>query len=154
MTSTACSRLCSRDFATSLVDLPSAWTAWTNRALQISDGIVLVTHLSVPHINLVKRQLRALAAQRLDSVPLTLVCNQVNAEQQAIVSVKAAEKAIGRDFDVVIPEDSRLMDEAIAQGCEISAVRRGSKLEKAIVELTGKIAPVAVVTEQTKGRWR
>ncbi len=143
-----------RDFAISLVDLPSAWTAWTNRALQISDGIVLVTRLSVPHIDLVKRQLRALGAQRLDTVPLTLVCNQVNAEQQAIVSVKAAEKAIGRDFDVVIPEERRLMDESIAQGCEISAIRRGSKLEKAIVELAGKLAPVAVATDQPRRRWR
>ena len=142
-----------RDFAVSLVDLPAAWTAWTNRALQVSDRIVLITRLSVPHINLVKRQLRALAAQSLDGIPLTLVCNQVNAEQQAIVSVKAAEKAIGRDFDVVIPEDRRLMDEAIAQGREISSVRRGSKLEKAIAELAANLAPVAAAGEQRRRRW-
>ncbi len=141
-----------RDFDISLVDLPAAWTAWTNRALQISDRIILITRLSVPHINLVKRQLRALGAQSLDGVPLTLVCNQVNAEQQAIVSVKAAEKAIGRDFDVVVPEDRRLMDEAIAQGREISGVRRGSKLEKAIAELAGALTPAAGVVSEARGR--
>ena len=132
-----------RDFALTLIDGPSAWTAWTNRALQLCDRIVLITNLSVPHIDLVKRQLRVLQSQRLDQIPLTLVCNRVSADQQALVSIKAAQRAIGRDFDVIIPEDRRLMNEAINQGIELSAVRRGSKIEKALEALAEIIAPAA-----------
>ena len=132
-----------RDFAITLLDMPGAWTAWTNRALQLCDRIVLVTSLSLPHIHLVKRQLQVIATQHLDTIPLTLVCNRLRGDQQALVSLKAAQKALGRDFDVVIPEDHRMMNDAIAQGYELSTVRRGSKLERAIAGLATVITSSA-----------
>lgn len=119
-----------RDFALTIVDLPSVWTAWSYRALQMAARIVLVTRLSVPHVHLVRRQLNLLALQKLDAIPLTLVCNAVNNDRQNMLSVRAAERAIGRAFDLVIPEDARVMEAACNQGLEITAVRRGTKLEK------------------------
>jgi pilus assembly protein CpaE len=121
-----------RDFALSILDLPSAWTTWTNHTLQFADRIVLVTQLSIPHVHLVRRQLAVLALQKLDDRQLILVCNAVSSEQQASISIKAAERAIGRAFDIVIPEDRAVMNAAINQGLELSVVRRGTKLEKAI----------------------
>jgi pilus assembly protein CpaE len=129
-----------RDFALTLVDLPAAWTAWTNQIVQQADRIVLVTQLSVPHIQLVKRQLRILASQRLDDKPLTLVCNAVTPEQAQAVPLKSAERAMAREFDVVIPEDRRVMNAALNQGIEIAAARRGTKLEKALGQLADKLA--------------
>jgi pilus assembly protein CpaE len=105
-----------------------------------ADRIMLITHLTVPHIQLVKRQLRVLATQRLDDKPLVLVCNGLSPDQTASVSLKSAERALGRTFDVVIPEDRRTMIAALNQGVEIAAVRRGTKLEKAIAQLADKIA--------------
>ena len=119
-----------RDFALSIVDLPSVWTGWTYRTLQVAARIVLVTRLSVPHVHLVRRQLSLLALQKLDAVPLTLVCNAVNGDRENMLSLRAAERAIGRPFDIVIPEDARVMEVACNQGLEIAAVRRGTKLEK------------------------
>lgn len=141
-----------RDFAITILDLPTVWTAWTNRALHLSDQIVLLTNLSVPHANLVKTQLRMLEAQRLDSIPLTLVCNRVSGDQRAVVSRKAAEKSIGRAFDYEIPEDRQMMNEVIAQGCELSSVRTGTRIERAIAELAGSIVPISVAPE-AKRRW-
>jgi pilus assembly protein CpaE len=142
-----------RDFAITILDLPTVWTAWTNRALQRCDQILMITNLSVPHAHLVKQQLRIIAAQRLDTIALTLVCNRVSIDQKAIVSQRAAEKSIGRDFDFIIPEDRAAMNEAIAQGCEISEVRNASaKLEKAIADLAGAIVPLGAAPE-VKRRW-
>jgi pilus assembly protein CpaE len=121
-----------RDFAYTILDLPSVWTAWTNRALQFADRIVLVTHLSVPHMHLVRRQLAVLSMQKMDEIPLTLVCNSVTSEQQDMLSIRAAERAIQRKIDILMPEDSRLMGASTNQGLELSTVRRGTKLEKAI----------------------
>ncbi len=132
-----------RDFGLVLVDLPSVWTAWTNQVLHQADRIVLVTQMSVPHVQLVKRQLRVLTAQGLEGRPLTLVCNGLTADQTALVSVKAAERAIGREFDVVIPDDGKTMTAAINEGVELSSVRKGTKLEKAVGELAGKLAALA-----------
>ena len=135
-----------RDFALTLVELPSVWTAWTNRALQLADRIVLVTNLSVPHIHLVKRQLAVFSTQLLTDKPLTLVCNGTTSEQQAAVSLKAAERAIGRAFDVVVPEDRKLMNAAINQGVTIAAIKRKTKVEQAIAQLATKIGADALAT--------
>jgi pilus assembly protein CpaE len=133
-----------RNFALSVVDLPSVWTAWTNRALQLADRIVLVTNLSVPHTQLVRRQMAVFNTQLLSDKPLILVCNALDSEQRASVSLKAAEKAIGRPFDVVIPADERVMNAAINQGVPISNIRRKTKLEKALNDLAGMVAANAL----------
>ena len=144
-----------KDFALTVADLPSVWTAWTHRLLMLSDRIVLVTKLSVPHIQTVKRQLRMLASQQLDRREIILVCNAMTADQQASLSLKVAERAMGRAFDVVLPEDSRTMMAAINQGVELSAVRRGTKLEKGISELAGRVANAPVERAAVARRpWR
>jgi len=142
-----------QDFALSFIDLPSVWTAWTNRVLTLADKIVLVTGLSVPHVNLVKRQIRVLAAQGLESTPLLLVCNALSTDHQSTLSLKAAERAIGRPFDAVLPEDRRVMNAAINQGVELAAIRRGTKLEKAIGELGQKLAVEIAAPAQSRLKW-
>jgi pilus assembly protein CpaE len=141
-----------RDFGLTFLDMPAVWTAWTNRALQMVDRIVIVTHLSVPHLQMVDRQLQVLKAQGLDSRPLTLVINGLTSEQTASLSVKAAERALGREFSVTIPEDRRVMTAAINQGVEISAIRRGTKLEKALGELAQMLVPAGVEKSERKRR--
>lgn len=137
-----------RTFSTTLLDLPPAWTLWSFRALQMADRIVLVTQLSVPHMQLVKRQLRVLSAQKLDHKPIHLVLNAVSAEQLAALPVKVAEKAIGRTFDLVIPEDRRTAGLATNQGIELNEAKSTSKLGAGISQLaalstTGNLAAPA-----------
>lgn len=139
-----------RDFALSVLDMPSAWTAWTNRALQLADRIVLVTRLSVPHVHLVRRQLKILSMQNLAHLPLTLICNAVTGEEQDLLSIKAAERAIGREFDIVLPSDSRAMDTAINQGVALAEARRGTKLERQIGLLAERMAADAFVTRAVR----
>ena len=133
-----------RAYALTILDLPSVWTAWTNRALQLADRIVLVTQLTVPHSHLVRRQLSVLNAQGLQDRPLTLVCNAVSSDQQSVVSVRAIENALGRPFDVVVPEDRKTILAAINEGVELSAVRRSTKTERAISELANAISARAL----------
>jgi pilus assembly protein CpaE len=140
-----------QSFDLTLVDLPGAWTAWTNEVLHLSDRIVLVTQLSVPHVNLMKRQLQVLGTQGLEQTPTILVCNALSSEQQESVSLKAAERSLGRSFDVVLPCDVRTMNAAINQGVELSGVRRGTKLEKAIGQLLNVIRAPANAERQVKG---
>jgi len=143
-----------RDFALSLIDLPSDWTAWTNRVVQQADRIVMVTQLTVPHILLVKRQLNVLAQQKLAEKPLVLVCNNTSAEQLASLSIKAAEQALGRSFDVVVPEDRKAMVSALNQGQELSSIQRGGKLEKAILQMADKVAGrVSAPAPAKRGFW-
>ena len=139
-----------RDFALTILDLPSVWTAWSNHALHLADRIVLVTHLSVAHVHLVRRQMAILTMQNLDSLPLTLVCNAVTSDQQNLLAIKSAERALGRPFDVVVPEEGRAMGAASNQGLSISEVRRSSKLDKALVQLAERVGADALVASQAQ----
>ena len=82
-----------RDFALTIVDLPSVWTAWTSHVLHLADRVVMVTRLSVAHVHLARRQIGILTGQGRDRLPLTLACNAVSGDQQNLLSVKAAERA-------------------------------------------------------------
>lgn len=134
-----------RDFDIVLLDLPPAWMSWTDRALRQVDRIVLVTQLSVPHAHLTRRQLKVLASQRLDVTPMTLVCNGIGGQTASGVSIKAVERAIGRDFDALLPEDRKLVAEAINQGVALHSIKRGTKLEKALNVLADAIGAPALV---------
>lgn len=136
-----------RDFAYSIIDLPSVWTQWTSRVVESADRVILVTHLTVPNMQLVKRQLRM-----LDDRPVTLVCNAVSRDHDASLTVKAAERAVDRSFDVVIQDDLRVVLAAVNQGQEITAVRRGTRVEKSIEELAEKI--IGNVAAEHSGRVR
>jgi len=85
--------------------------------------------------------------QKLDTIPLTLVCNAVNSDRQNMLSIRAAERAIGRPFDIVIPEDTRVMETASNQGLDIAMVRRGTKLEKAIAQLVDVMTAEAMAMQ-------
>jgi len=139
-----------RDFALTILDLPSVWTDWTNQAVQLADRIVLVTQLSVAHVHLVRRQLGILSMQGLDRLPLVLACNAVTGEQQDLLAIKTAERALGRSFDIFLPQDVRAMGGATNQGLPISEVRRGTKLEKYIGQLADRMAMDALVTPQLR----
>jgi pilus assembly protein CpaE len=141
-----------REFALTFLDMPSVWTAWTNRALQMADHIVIVTHLTVPHLQMVDRQLQVLKAQGLDGRSLTLVVNARAGEHTAALSQKAAERALGREFAATVPEDRRVMTAAINQGVEIAAIKRGTKLEKAIADLSRMLAPAVAEKAERKRR--
>lgn len=142
-----------RQFDVILLDLPAVWTGWSNRALSLADRIAVVTHLSVPHAHLIRRQLQTLGLQGLDQVAPLLVCNRVGGDAPSGVSQKSVERAIGRAFDVAVPEDVKLVGEAINQGVAISAIRRGAKVERALNELAQILVPQQAEAGRTS-RWR
>lgn len=139
-----------RDFALTIVDLPSVWTAWSNHVLQLADRIVMVTQLSVAHVHLVRRQLGILTGLGHERLPLTLVCNAVSGDQQNLLSIKAAEKALGRSFDIVLPQDVRAMGTATNQGLSLAEARRGTKLEKQVGQLADIMAADALVAPRQR----
>jgi pilus assembly protein CpaE len=131
-----------RNSALTIIDLPSASTSWTTEVLSQADQIAVVTQLTVPHVQMMKRQLNMLAAHNIKARQI-LVLNAVSRDQQASLTVKAAERALGRSFDVVIPYDARTMAAAIDQGVELATVRRGTGLEKAIAKFADRIGVAA-----------
>jgi pilus assembly protein CpaE len=141
-----------REFDVVLLDLPTDWTDWSYRAVRQADEILLITQLSVPHAHLVRRQLEVLSIQGLAGAPLRLVCNRVGRDMAPGVSVKAIERALGRSFQAELPDDGKLVAEAINQGLALSSVRRGTKLEKALHLLADQLRPPQAEAPRAR-RW-
>jgi pilus assembly protein CpaE len=72
----------------------------------------------------------------------------VTGDQQNLLSIKSAERALGRSFDIIVPEDVRAMGAATNQGLPLAEVRRGTKLEKLVGQLAERMAMDALVAPQ------
>ena len=140
-------------FATTILETPSVWLDWTGHALRSADRTVLVSQLTVPHMQLLKRQLRVLSAQKIDTRPLTLVLNAVTNEQTSALSLKAAEKAIGRSFDLIIPRDDKLLLACVNQGVESTEIRKSTKFGTCIEQLAAFASSGALAAPPSRKLW-
>jgi Flp pilus assembly CpaE family ATPase len=136
-----------RDFDFTLIDLPPVWTPWTSHLLHLVDNVQIVTRLSVPHMHQVRRQLSALGQQGLDTKSVTIVCNAVKAEESSSLSLRAAQAAIGRQFDIVIPDLGRLFVDTDNEGVTgIEAALRNPKLANLVDELLRSLTSKSLST--------
>ena len=118
-----------------LLDLPPAWTEGMYAALHRSDVIFLVTQLSVAGIRQAKHQLDTLRMQGLVQADVRVVLNRYEKGWGKAVQLKEAEKALGHEIDYLVPNDYKLVSEALDQGVAISHLKSRSRVEKAIREM-------------------
>ena len=127
-----CLRVATREYHYVLVDLPAAYTDWSQRALKASDMIALVAQLSVPNVRQARRLLDALAADGLGEIPTKLLINRFENGWGKSVRLKQAEKALGRAADFCIANDYETVSEAINQGVPLSQIGRRTKAGKSL----------------------
>jgi pilus assembly protein CpaE len=146
----------SHEYACTLIDLPLLWAHWTHAALRASSAIVLVVQLSVPSLRQGRRQLDMLRQEELDDVPVVVVANRVSGGffSRGGVSLKAAEKALGRKVDHVVP-DSPAIKAAAEAGVPLGEVSGGRGVEKKLVQIMEAIVhaaqPAAAAAKQSGG---
>ncbi len=127
--------LCRNQFDLTIFDLPPAWGDGMHTALECSDAILLVSELSVTGVRQAKHQLDTIAIQGLGDVPVKVVLNRYEKKWGRSVQLGEAEKALGHRVDYQIPNDYRLVSEAINQGVALSRLKGRTKVEKAITGL-------------------
>lgn len=115
-----------------LLDLPPVWTEGTYAALHRSDAILLVTQLSVAGVRQARHQLDTLRHQGLAESQVLIVVNRHERGWGRSVQIKEAEKALGRAVDYTVPNDFKLMSEALNQGVALATLKTRSKVGKSI----------------------
>jgi pilus assembly protein CpaE len=141
--------LVSSHFDYVVIDMPRTWFSWTDSVLLGSNRPFIVSEMTVPSI----RQAKALVAairERLGDGPQPRVI--VNRFEQRMFDpgLKKAdiEQALGADFAGTIPNNYRLVREAIDRGVPLDEVKAGNnvsaQLKKLILPQIAKTAaPVA-----------
>jgi pilus assembly protein CpaE len=118
------------------LDMPPAWTAWSETALASSDLLVLVTQVSVPGVYHARRQIAALSEHKLGTLPMLVVANRYQKRMFGRgLRLQDAERGLGRKIDASVCSDYSLVSEALNAGVPASAVKRRTRFERDIHKL-------------------
>jgi pilus assembly protein CpaE len=124
-----------------VLDIPHQWSAWTRRALEGADDILIVAEPDLANLRNAKNMLNVLKASRPnDRAPLYCL-NQVGMPKRPEIDKRNFAKTLESQPVAAIPFDSRLFGTAANNGqmiAELSANHRTSKMFLEIAQrLTG-----------------
>lgn len=123
-------------FTDVVVDAAPVLDDATHAALTACKFAVLVLSPDVGSVETARGSLRTLAALSVTDAQLRLILNQPTAEAQ--VPQAAAEKALGRALDAVVPFD-RAQAAALAQGLPLILSQPQAALPQAVIGLAARL---------------
>jgi pilus assembly protein CpaE len=133
--------LVSSHFENVVIDMPRTWFPWTDSVLFGSNRLFIVTEMTVPGLRHAK-QLVAAVGERLKGGPQPQVI--VNRFEQHLFGPGLRrgdiEAALGDAFAGVIPNNYRLVREAIDRGIPLDEVKAGNSVTQALKKF---VAPPA-----------
>jgi pilus assembly protein CpaE len=147
--------LISSNFDYVVIDMPRTWFAWTDDVLLGSNRVFIVSEMTVPSLKNTKHILAAIRVRMPDGPQPQVIINRF--EQRLFApGLKRGdiEQALGNDLAGAIPNNYRLVREAIDRGVPLEEVKRGNnitqELRRLIAPQTPKAADKAPATEQKK----
>ncbi|MEX0591401.1 MAG: AAA family ATPase [Xanthobacteraceae bacterium] len=134
--------LVSSHFDYVVIDMPRTWFSWTDNVLVGSNKLFIVSEMTVPGLRHAK-QLVAAISERLGQGPHPLVI--VNRFEQRFFSTGLRrgdiKQALGPAFAGTIPNNYRLVREAIDRGIPLEEVKAGNnvaaELKKLVLQQAG-----------------
>lgn len=121
--------LVSSHFNYVVIDMPRTWFSWTDSVLLGSNRLFVVSETTVPGLKHAKQLVNAIR-ERLGDGPRPQVL--INRFEQRLfgggLRKSDIEQALGDDFAAVIPNDYRLVREAIDRGVPLDEVKAGNKI--------------------------
>lgn len=136
--------LVSSHFEYVVIDMPRTWFAWTDDVLLGSNRVFIVSEMTVPSLRNTKHILAAIRVRMPDGPQPQVIINRF--EQRLFApGLKRSdiEQAIGNDLAGSIPNNYRLVREAIDRGVPLDEVKRGNAITQELRKLVAPLAPKA-----------
>lgn len=121
--------LVSANFDYVVIDMPRTWFSWTDDVLIGSNKLHIVSEMTVPGLKLAKQLLAAVCERLGEGCQPQVIVNRF--EQRVFApGLRRAdiEKALGDAFGGVIPNNYRLVREAIDRGIPLEDVKPGNNV--------------------------
>jgi pilus assembly protein CpaE len=148
--------LVSANFDYVVIDMPRTWFSWTDDVLLGSNRLHIVSEMTVPCLKLAKNLLSSIRERLGEGCRPQVIVNRF--EQRMFtpgLKLSDIEKAFGPAFGGVIPNNYRVVREAIDRGIPLDEVKPGNnvtaQLKKIIVPHSAKNARKAAGGQQKKG---
>jgi pilus assembly protein CpaE len=119
-----------------VIDVPRTWFAWTDSVLIGSNRLFLVTEMTVPGLKHARHLVNVIKERLPDGPPLEVIVNRF--EQRLFgPGLRRAdiEQALGPSLACTIPNNFRLVSEAIDRGVQLGEVKAGNNIEQAMNKL-------------------
>ncbi|HXY90123.1 MAG TPA: AAA family ATPase, partial [Xanthobacteraceae bacterium] len=141
--------LVSANFDYVVVDMPRTWFSWTDNVLQGSNKLFIVSEMTVPGLRLAKQLLSAIRERLGDGCNPQVIVNRFE-QRMFAPGLKRAdiEKALGPAFAGAIPNNYRIVREAIDRGIPLEDVKPGNNVAAAIRKLVVPQAAVKTAKKQ------
>jgi pilus assembly protein CpaE len=141
--------LVSANFDYVVVDMPRTWFSWTDNVLQGSNKLFIVSEMTVPGLRLAKQLLSAIRERLGDGCNPQVIVNRFE-QRMFAPGLKRTdiEKALGPAFAGAIPNNYRIVREAIDRGIPLEDVKPGNNVAAAIRKLVVPQAAVKTAKKQ------
>ncbi|MGQ0663784.1 MAG: AAA family ATPase [Pseudomonadota bacterium] len=136
------------------LDLPRYWSAWTQKALEQADEIVVTALPTLACLRDAKNFNDALTPKRTHDAPIRLVLNRVGAHAKTEMPAKEFETAMGRPPAAIIPNDGAAFGAAANNGQVLGEAAKNHKtvaIFDALATALSARKPAAAKREAAKG---
>jgi pilus assembly protein CpaE len=128
--------LVSANFDYVVIDMPRTWFSWTDNILQGSNKLFIVSEMTVPGLRLAKQLLSAIRERLGEGCNPQVLVNRFE-QRMFTPGLRRAdiEKALGPAFAGAIPNNYRIVREAIDRGIPLEDVKPGNNVAAAMKKL-------------------
>lgn len=128
--------LVSSHFDHVVIDMPRTWFAWTDDVLLGSNRVFIVSEMTVPSLKNTKHILAAIRVRMPDGPQPRVIINRFE-QRMFAAGLKRSdiEQALGSDFAGAIPNNYRLVREAIDRGVPLEEVKSGNNVTQELRKL-------------------
>ena len=147
--------LVSANFEYVVIDMPRTWFSWTDDVLLGSNQLYIVSEMTVPCMKLAKNLLSSIRERLGEGCRPKVIVNRF--EQRMFtpgLRIADIEKALGGAFSGVIPNNYRVVREAIDRGVPLEEVKAGNNvtahLRKIVMPPTAKAKKPAAAAERPR----
>jgi pilus assembly protein CpaE len=119
-----------------VIDVPRTWFAWTDSVLIGSNRLFLVTEMTVPGLKHARHLVNVIRERLVDGPRPEVIVNRF--EQRLFgPGLRRAdiEQALGDSLGCTIPNNFRLVSEAIDRGVPLDEVKAGNNITQALSKL-------------------
>ncbi len=123
-----------------VIDVPRTWFAWTDSVLVGSNRLFIVTEMTVPGLKHARHLVSVIRERLADGPKPEVIVNRFEQRLFGPGLRKAdIEQALGDSLAVMVPNNFRLVSEAIDRGVPLDEVKAGNTVSAAVKKL---ITPV------------
>lgn len=139
-------------FDYAVIDMPRTWFSWTDSVLLGTNKLFIVSEMTVPSLKQAKGLVGAIRERLGDGPQPQVIVNRFEQRMfDAGLKKSDLDQALGKDFAGTVPNNYRLVREAIDRGVPLEEVRPGNNISTQLKKLMLPQAAVKAPAKDTHG---